>query len=86
MDLTPGVLLQGGAGTGPPIAVVTQSPERAAAYLRAAPIGWYVVVHELAHLPAGVVFGGVALLDGEELPEGLPEGLLKACGLTDDSL
>lgn len=81
MDVTPGKIHDGGGDTGDPIAVVTQDPARAAAYLESAAIGFYAVVREPADIPAGVRFGGVALLDGVQLEPDLRNGLAEACGL-----
>jgi hypothetical protein len=79
VNLEPGVVHDGGADTGLPIAIVTSSAERAAAYLDAASIGAYVIVHEHRHLPHGVRLGGLAMLDRKSVPEELAKALVKAC-------
>jgi hypothetical protein len=78
MDVTPGKLNDGGADTGPPIAVVTADPARAAAYLAQAPIGQYVVVQDVADVPGELALGGIALLDGTPLEPALLKALEQA--------
>lgn len=79
MDITPGKLNDGGADTGPPVAIVTADPARAAAYLAQAPIGLYVVVREVEDVPKGLALGGAALLDQEPLADELRDAVLAAC-------
>lgn len=78
MDVTPGVLNDGGADTGHTIVIATQSPDAALAYLAQAPIGRYVVVAAAGQLPAGIELGGLAVLDQEPLPEALVAELTTA--------
>lgn len=78
MDVTPGVLNDGGADTGPAIVIATRRPGAALAYLAQAPIGRYVVVDAAGQLPEGVELGGLAILDLEPLPGVLVEELTAA--------
>lgn len=79
MDVSPGVLHDGGADTGAPIAVVSTSGQRVADYLAAAPIGQYVVVRLVEHIPTGMQLGGVAMLDREPVSDELAAALVTAC-------
>jgi hypothetical protein len=79
---TSGDFLYPGASPTPPpgaerkIGIVSRDPDRVLAYLDALPVGPYVVIRDVADVPAEL--GGLALLDDEPVPLDLAEALSRA--------
>jgi hypothetical protein len=73
----PGTIYKGDGSDQAPVAVVTETRERLAAYVEAAPIGPWVWVRTLDDIPEEPL-GGVALLDADPVDVDLRDALVKA--------